>query len=75
MATITQKEYTSLVRRQERIEAELGILKKIVRQEIAEGEIKPAILRKWERISRNLDRGQGRSFTSFGDMQRWLKKL
>ena len=75
MATITQKEYINLVRRQERVEAEISVLKKIVRDEIVEGEIMPAALRKWERISRNLDRGKGRSFSSIRAMQKWLKNL
>lgn len=75
MPTITQKEYTNLVRRQERVEAEIGVLKKIVRDEITGSEIKPVVLRKWERISRDLDRGKGRSFASGKAAQKWLKSI
>ncbi|MBI2121947.1 MAG: hypothetical protein HYT98_02385 [Candidatus Sungbacteria bacterium] len=60
--TIPKKEYYTLVSRQEKMEEELDILKTMVRAEIDEGYIRPTILRRWERISRDLDRGKGRVF-------------
>lgn len=75
MSIITQKEFKHLVRRQGRIEQELEILKKIVRQEVDETWIRPAILKRWEQISRGLDGGKGRVFSSAVEMRNWLKHL
>jgi len=73
--TIPKKEYRNLIRRQERVEEELDILKKVVRREIQEQQIVPSVLKRWERISHDLDRGKGRSFSSAREMERWLKHL
>ena len=75
MSTITQKEFKHLVRRQGRVEQELEILKKIVRQEVDETQIRPLVLKRWERISRDLDLGKGRAFDSALAMRSWLKRL
>ena len=72
---IPKKEYYTLVNRQERMEEELVVLKTMVRAEIDEGYIRPSILRRWERISRDLDRGKGRVFKSAREMHEWLKKI
>lgn len=74
-ATITKKEYTHLLKRQEKIEEELDVVKKILRAEAEEVHIKPTVLKRWERISRDLDRGKGRSFSSLKEMRGWLKSL
>ena len=75
MPTITQKEYKNIILRQDKIEEELDILKKIMKTEIGEEQIRPVVLKRWERISRDLDQGKGRRFSSLGEMRRWLKNL
>lgn len=73
--TITQKEYQNLVKRQEKVEEDLNIMKKILWIESKEDQIKPSVLKKWEKISRDMDLGRGRSFTSVSEMKKWLKNL
>ena len=75
MPTITQKDYQRLLRRQDKVEAELNLVKKVVHEQVEEERIYPKILKRWERISRDLDRGKGRSFSSLFEMKRWLKNL
>ena len=75
MPTITQKDYQTLFRRQNKVEAELDVLKKIVMAENDESVIKPLVLKKWERISRDMDHGKGMSFASLREMRKWLKNL
>lgn len=75
MPTITKKEFQWLVRRQDKIEAELSLVKEVVHQQVEEERIKPAVLKRWERISRDLDRGKGHRFSSLSEMHRWLKNL
>lgn len=73
--TITQKEYQNLVKRQEKVEEDLNIMKKILWIESKEEQIKPSVLKKWEKISHDMDLGKGRSFTSVSEMKKWLKNL
>ncbi|MEK9171862.1 MAG: hypothetical protein AAB782_01350 [Patescibacteria group bacterium] len=75
MPVITSREYKHLLRRQERIERELGVLSEVIKQEAGEALIRHAVLKRWERISRDLDQGRGRSFSSPVEMRRWLKQL
>ena len=75
MPMITSQEYKNLMRRQERIEHELVVLREVVKQEAGEALIRPAVLRRWERISRDIDRGKGRVFESAVEMRNWLKRL
>lgn len=75
MPLITQKEYKNLLQRQERVEREVNRLKAIVRTEDVEAHIKPEVLKRWERISRDIDSGKGRVFSSVDEMRKWLKKL
>jgi hypothetical protein len=76
MATITipKKEYQNIIQRQSLLEKEMSFLRKIL-FEMDEINIKPSVLRRWERISRELDSGQGRSFSSFREMKGWLRNL
>ena len=73
--TIPKKEYQGLIKRQEKIEAELDIVKKILHYETDEKQIKPAVLKRWEKISRDMDKNRGRSFSSLKDMKKWLQNL
>ena len=74
MPTITQTEYKKLVQRQERVEKELHTLKDAVRRETEEY-INPLMVKRWERISNDLDGGSGRVFSSVKKMNQWLKNL
>jgi len=60
---IPKKEYQNIIQRQSFIEKELAFLKKSL-LELDEVNIKPSVLRRWERISRELDQGKGRAFSS-----------
>lgn len=73
--TLPKKEYQNLIRRQSQIEKELTILRKIVQAEVSEERIRPAALKRWDRISRDLDQGRGRTFTSVREMKLWLRKF
>ena len=75
MATITGKDYRHLIQRQVKVEREVAVLKELFRQEADEKRIRPAVLKRWERISRDLDRGKGRVFHSVNAMSRWLNNL
>lgn len=77
MATITvpKKELQDFIKRQSVIEQKLDMLKRIMEDEIGEAYIRPSALRRWERISRDLDSGKGRIFHSVNQMRQWLKDL
>ena len=72
--TIPKKEYQGIANRQIFLEKEIAILKRFVLK-YEEDFIEPAALRRWEKISRTMDRGGGRPFASAKEMKRWLKKL
>lgn len=72
--TISKKEYETLMRRQRKVEEELDVVKSLLKQEIIEEQIKPSVLKRWERISRDMDIGViGHVFRSVQDMKTWLK--
>lgn len=73
--TILKGEYRGLLQRQARVEKELRVVKEILRNEISEEAIKPAVLKRWEKISRELDGGKGKVFSSAQEMRRWLGNL
>lgn len=65
-----------MIERQETVEREFNVLKDVMRQTIIEEDlISPAILQKWEKISLKLDKGKGRSFSSFQKVKKWLADL
>lgn len=68
------REYKLLLKRQEKVEAELDILKQIVLFD-EEKLIKPSVLKRWERISHDIDQGKGRVFDSVAEMRSWLKNI
>jgi len=68
-------EYNELLKRQRKFEEEFNVLKAVVQDEIEESRIRPSVLRRWDRISRDLDKGQGYIFSSTKDALRWLKNL
>lgn len=73
--TLPKKEYKILVRRQEQVERELAILKEIVKEQAEDDLVRPSVLKKWERISRDLDSGKGRVFKSQREVKAWFKNL
>lgn len=76
IVTIHKKEYEALVRRQRKVEEELNIVKFLLKREIDEEQIKPSALKRWERISRDMDSGKtGHVFYSFQEMRKWLRDL
>ncbi|MBI4159732.1 hypothetical protein HY504_01065 [Candidatus Wolfebacteria bacterium] len=76
MATITipKKQYRNILDRQLLIEKEMAFLKKNILA-FDEANIRSSVLSRWEHISRKLDRGEGRSFSSLKEMRGWLKSL
>ena len=75
METMIQKGYKEILRRQNKLEMELALIKKTVLAN-DESNIKPSALRRWERISRDMDRGRnGHVFSSVLEMKKWLKNL
>lgn len=70
----TPNEYKHLIKRQDRVEAELNFLKQLVLSD-DEKFIKPSVLKKWEKISRDMDKGKGLFFDSVADMKNWMKNL
>ena len=76
VSSVTKKEYRKLLRRQEKTERDIVVLKKAVQFELLdEKNINPARLKRWERISRDMDHGKGKTFSSVTAMRQWLKKL
>ena len=57
------------------MEKELGALKQVIHAALIEEQVRPSVLKRWERISRDLDRGRGRVFASVGEMNKWLKGI
>ena len=74
MTTIIARQLNALLERQERTEKQLALLKKAVLTD-DERFIYPKILKKWEQISRGLDRKKDRSFSSVSDAKKWLKNI
>jgi len=70
---VLSKGIKALFSRQERTEKELGALKEVVRAALIEEQIRPSVLKRWERISRDIDRGKGRFFRSIDEVNKWLK--
>lgn len=76
MATNTsEKQYKRLVERQERVERELAALKVVIKEQAEDSLILPSALKKWKRISKDLDSGKGRVFKSSTGVKAWFKNL
>lgn len=75
LVTLPKKQYKTLVRRQEKVERELAVLKEVVKEQAEDNLIRPAVLKKWERISKDIDTGKGRVFKSPKEVGAWFKKL
>ena len=77
MPTMTQKEigYKEILRRQDKLEAAFEAIRKIVDSEFDDDRIKPSALKKWEKISREMDSGKGTFFSSPEAARKWLKTI
>lgn len=64
-----------MIRRQDRVEHELAILRDVVKEQAEDDLIHPSVLQKWERISKDLDRGKGIVFKSQKEVKAWFKNL
>ena len=73
--TIPKKEYHHLLRRQAKIEQDLRVVKRVLRDEMNDERVKPEVLKRWERISGDLDAGKGRAFSTLRSMRVWLRDL
>ena len=40
-----------------------------------ESNIRPEVLRRWDKISRDLDRGKGTQFSSLKEVKNWFKSI
>lgn len=72
---LPRQTYKTILKRQERTEKELETIKALVKMQAEDFSIRPAALKRWERISRNIDGGKGHSFTSVEEMRKWLLRL
>lgn len=72
---LVSKEIKTLFSNQEKMGKELDALKKIIRIALIEEQIHPSVLKRWDRISRDLDKGKGRTFASAKEALRWLKNI
>ncbi len=78
MAIMTQKDKAikELSRRQDKLEEALNTMREIVDREIDEERIRPSVIKRWDRISREMDNGKvGHTFNSVQEMRKWLKNL
>ena len=72
---MAQKAYKEILRRQNKLEEAFEALRSIVNNEFDEHRIKPSVLKKWERISHDMDNGKGRFFNSPEEARKWLKNF
>ena len=76
MAIIAQKEYKEILRRQDKLEEALKAIRKIIDVEFNDdARIKTSALKKWEKISHDLDNGKGLFFNSPAEARKWLKTI
>lgn len=73
--SIPKIEYNNLLERQKRFEEELRVLKMMIQDEVDESRIRPSVLRRWDRISHDLDKGKGLVFSSAKEALLWLKNI
>ena len=72
---VTKKEYNTLLKRQEKIEHDFVAVKRMLIAAWQEDQINPAAMKRWDKISRAIGSGKGRTFASAKDMRAWLKQL
>lgn len=75
MAIMAQKEYKEILRRQDKLEEAFEAIKNIVDGAFDDARIKPSALKKWEKISREMDNGKGLFFNSPEEARKWLKMI
>ena len=75
MDTMIQKGYKEILRRQNKLEKAFEAMKKIVDSGFDDERIKTSTLKKWEKISREMDKGKGTFFNSPEAARKWLKMI
>lgn len=71
--TITREEYRALAERQQRLEKEISLLKDVVQIDLEGEHIRPEVLRRLDRMSRDLDAGKGKRFASMKEFRKHFR--
>ena len=71
---VTKKEYNTLLKRQEKIEHDFVVVKRMLIVVAQEDHINSAVMKRLDKISRDIDSGKGHAFASAKDMRAWLKQ-
>ncbi len=69
--TIPIKEYKQSIQMQKSILSRLNLLQKVV-FESSKDEIDSSVLKRYEKISTDLDNGKGKKFSSFSSFKKYL---
>jgi len=75
MTLTIQKAYKEILRRQDKLEAAFDVIKQLVDSEFEDSHIRASALRKWEKISREMDKGKGTFFNSPEEARKWLRNF
>ena len=73
-ATITKTEYKKILKNQDELSSRLNDLQRVV-LEIAQEEVRPSVLRRWEKRMLDADQGKGRRFNNLSSFQKYLRAL
>ena len=75
-ATITKTEYKKILKNQEELSSRLNDLQKIVfKVARQEREVKPSVIKRWEKKMKEADQGKGKRFDSLSSFRLYLKAL
>ena len=70
----TLNQYQTIFERQNMLEKKLDVLMRQIFS-FDESSIRPEVLRRWEKISQDLDRGKGKKFYSSKEVKNWVKSI
>ena len=71
--TIPKTEYRKLVQTQKELMSQFEKLEKIIKE--SEPEIRPSVLRRWERISKEMDKSRSIRFKSVKEVKDFFRNL
>lgn len=74
VVAIPKTEYQKILKNQEELRLEVSALRQVVVNELGE-ELRPAVKKRLEKISKELDRGGGEHFDSIGEFRDFMRKL
>ena len=72
--TVDRKTINNLIKKQEATNREIRVLKDII-FEIAKDEIRPTVVKRFSKISKELDKNRGRRFGSFSAFKTYIRNL